>query len=165
MRKVAFLVLPQFSNLGLAAATEPLFVANWLAQRNLFEWRVVSVDGRPVLASNGRSTPVDGALEAAAGCKTVFVLSSFDAQSAIAEPRAVHWLRRIARFGVEIAGIENGTHVMAEAGLLNRRRAAVHWDNVIGFQERYPNTEAVTQLFVLDGGPHQLRRGPLPSST
>jgi AraC family transcriptional regulator, carnitine catabolism transcriptional activator len=147
VRKVAFLVLPQFSNLGLAAATEPLFVANWLAQRPTFEWTVVSVDGRPVTASNGRTTPVDGGLEAAAGCKTVFVLASFDPHRAIAERQAVRWLKRIARFGVEIGGIENGTHVLAEAGLLNGHQAAVHWDNIIGFQERYPKTEAVAQLF------------------
>ena len=62
MRKIAFLVLPEFSNLGLAAAMEPLFVANWLAQRTLFEWQVVSVDGKPVRASNGREVSVDGAL-------------------------------------------------------------------------------------------------------
>jgi len=38
MRKVAFLLLPEFSNLGIAAATEPLFIANWLAQRAVFDW-------------------------------------------------------------------------------------------------------------------------------
>ena len=35
VRKVAFLLLPEFSQLGIAAATEPLFVANWLAEQKL----------------------------------------------------------------------------------------------------------------------------------
>jgi AraC family transcriptional regulator, carnitine catabolism transcriptional activator len=148
VRKAAFLVLPEFSNLGLAAATEPLFVANWLAQRPVFEWKIVSVDGRPVRASNGRETPVDGDLEAAADCKSVFVLASFDPQRSIGERRAVRWLKRIARFGVEIGGLENGSLVLAEAGLLNGHRVAVHWDNSLGFQEHYPKTETVPQLFV-----------------
>ena len=41
--KVAFLLLPEFSHFGIAAATEPLFVANWLSQRTVFDWKVVSV--------------------------------------------------------------------------------------------------------------------------
>src|SRR5579863_5222340 len=113
MRKVAFLILPEFSNLGLAAATEPLFVANWLSQRPLFDWKVISADGRPVRASNGRLAPVDGALEAADDCKTVFVLASFDPQRSMRERTAVHWLKRVARFGVEIGGIENGSLLLA----------------------------------------------------
>ncbi|MDB6082537.1 MAG: hypothetical protein JWN43_418 [Gammaproteobacteria bacterium] len=148
MRKVAFLVLPEFSNLGLAAATEPLFVANWLSQRSLFEWKVISVDGRPVRASNGRIVEVDGDLTAAESCKTVFVLASFDPHRSARERPAIRWLKRIARFGVEIGGIENGSLIMAEAGLLNGHQAAVHWDNSMGFQEHYPKTQAVSQLFV-----------------
>jgi AraC family carnitine catabolism transcriptional activator len=148
VRKVAFLVLPDFSNLGLAAATEPLFVANWLSQRPLFEWKVISVDGQPVRASNGRVIDVDGALPAAEDCKTVFVLASFDPQRSSRERPAVRWLKRIARFGVEIGGIENGSLILAEAGLLNGHQVAVHWDNSMGFQEHYPKTEAVSQLYV-----------------
>ena len=101
MRKVAFLVLPEFSNLGLAAATEPLFVANWLAQRPVFDWQVVSVDGNPVRASNGRSTAVDGGLGAAADCQSVFVLASFEPQRTLHAPHAIRWLKRLARAGEE----------------------------------------------------------------
>jgi AraC family transcriptional regulator, carnitine catabolism transcriptional activator len=148
MRKIAFLVLPEFSYLGLAAAMEPLFVANWLAQRTLFEWQVVSVDGKPVRASNGREVPVDGPLAAADDCKTAFVLASFDPQRLADKRPAVRWVKRMARFGVEIGGIENGGLILAEAGLLNGHPAAIHWDNLIGFQEHYPKAQALPQLFV-----------------
>jgi AraC family transcriptional regulator, carnitine catabolism transcriptional activator len=151
VRKVAFLLLPEFSNLGIAAATEPLFVANWLAQDAVFDWKIISVDGQPVRASNGRLATVDGDLTLAADCRTVFVLASFDPQIAVRERQVVRWLKRIARFGVEIGGIENGSLVLAEAGLLNGHRVAVHWDNTIGFQEHYPKTRAVTQLYVRSG--------------
>jgi AraC family carnitine catabolism transcriptional activator len=151
MRKLAFLVLPEFSNLGLAAAIEPLFVANWLAQQTVFEWKVVSVDGAPVRASSGSLIAVDGDLGAAAECKTVFVLASFDPHSNLREPRIGRWLKRGARFGVEIGGIENGSLVLAAAGLLNGYQVAVHWDNLIGFQEHYPKTRALPQLFCRSG--------------
>ena len=151
MRKIAFLILPEFSNLGIAAATEPLFVANWLAQHPSFEWKIISADGQPVRASNGRLVPVDGDLASAADCKTVFVLASFDLHPSVRDRQVVRWLKRIAKFGAELGGIENGSLVLAEAGLLNGHAVAVHWDNIIGFQEDYPKTRAVTQLYVRSG--------------
>jgi AraC family carnitine catabolism transcriptional activator len=151
VRKVAFLLLPEFSHLGIAAATEPLFIANWLAQHAVFDWKIISVDGQPVRASNGRLVAVDGDLTCAADCKSVFVLASFDPHRDVRERQVVRWLRRLARFGVEIGGIENGSLVLAEAGLLNGHEVAVHWDNSIGFQEDYPETRAVTQLYVRSG--------------
>ncbi|MEI9987257.1 MAG: AraC family transcriptional regulator [Aliidongia sp.] len=126
---LAFLVLPEFQNYSLAAAIEPLFVANWLAQEPLFAWRIVSADGKPVRASNGMTTPVDGDLAAAEACRTVFVLASFD--FAAERPAAVlPWLRRLGRFGTVLGGIENGSLTLAEAGLLDGHAATIHWDNL-----------------------------------
>ena len=150
--KVAFLLLPEFSHLGIAAATEPLFVANWLAQGTVFDWAIISADGRPVRASNGRLVTVDGDLDCAADCKSVFVLASFDPHHSARDRQVIRWLRRMARFGAEIGGIENGSLVLAEAGLLNGHEVAVHWDNSVGFQEHYPRCRAVTQLYARSGG-------------
>lgn len=151
MHKTAFLVLPEFSQLGLAAATEPLFIANWLAQKSIFDWRVVSLDGKPVRASNGLSFPVHGDLTAADDAKTVFVLASFEPNRAAAERRVLSWLKRKARLGAEIGGIENGSLVLAAAGLLKGHTAAVHWDNLIGFEEHYPALKAASQLYSRSG--------------
>jgi AraC family carnitine catabolism transcriptional activator len=148
--KIAFLLLPQFSHLGLAAAIEPLFVANWLAQRSLFGWTLVSANGRAVAASNGMEMSVGGDLTFASDCRTVFVLASFDFQQVLRDRAVLAWLRRMARAGVEIGGIENGSLVMAEAGLLDGFEAAIHWDNFAGFQERYPAVRTLDQLYVRD---------------
>ncbi len=152
MHKVAFLVLPEFSHLGLAAATEPLFIANWLAQRPVFDWKIVSVDGRPVRASSRLSIPVHGDLAAAADCRTVFVLASFEPDRVVADRQILRWLKRSAKLGVELGGMENGSLILAEAGLLHGHTVAVHWDNVLGFAERYPQTQPVAQLYARSGG-------------
>jgi len=151
LRRVAFLVLPDFSHLGLAAAIEPLFVANWLARQSVFAWTIVSADGRPVRASNGMMIPVDGDLAVASQCTTIFVLASFDPQRVVRTAAVLPWLRRMARSGAEIGGIENGSLVLAEAGLLDGLDAAIHWDNLIGFQERYPAVRARDRLFARSG--------------
>ena len=151
MRKIAFVLLPEFSNLGIAAATEPLFVANWLAQRPVFEWRLLSVDGKPVRASNGALIAVDGDLGAAAACDTVMLLASFDPLALAHTPKLLRWLKRAAAAGIELGGIENGSLLLAATGLLQGHRAAVHWDNLQGFQEQYPRVQAVPQLYCRSG--------------
>lgn len=147
MRKIALLLLPEFSQFGLAAVTEPLFVANWLAQSSVFEWRTISDDGAPVRASNGTTAPVDGDLTLAAGCESLFVFASFDPARTARSRARVRWLKRIARPGVELVGIENGSLALAEAGLLDQHAAAVHWDNLAGFQELFPKVRMAQSLF------------------
>ncbi|HTV95263.1 MAG TPA: GlxA family transcriptional regulator [Steroidobacteraceae bacterium] len=145
MRKLAFVLLPEFSHLGIAASIEPLFIANWLAQEALFEWKLVSLDGKPVRASNRMMIPVDGDLAAAESAKTVFVLASFEPAHSSRELQ--RWLKRRARFGTELVGIENGSFVLAEAGLLDGHGVAVHWDNLLGFREHYPRTRPLSHLY------------------
>ena len=147
MHRLALLLLPEFSNLGLAAVVEPLFVANWLAQRPLFQWRTVSVDGAPVRASNGVQAPVEGDLSAARQCGSVFVLASFEPLEPARGKPLTRWLQRMARSGVELGGIENGSLALAAAGLLDEHPAAIHWDNLAGFQELFPRVPIASQAF------------------
>ena len=147
MRRLGLLLLPEFSNLGLAAVTEPLFVANWLAQRPLFEWKALSVDGQSVRASNGAVLAVDGDLADAKQCASVFVLASFEPLRTARSRPLIRWLQRAARAGIELGGIENGSLALAEAGLLDTHPAAVHWDNLAGFQELFPKVRMTRAPF------------------
>ena len=104
----------------------------------MFEWRSLSVDGNPVRASSGAAVPVAGDLSLAEGCASVFVLASFEPARTARSRTVIRWLKRVARAGVELAGIENGSLALAEAGLLDNHPAAIHWDNLAGFQELFP---------------------------
>jgi AraC family carnitine catabolism transcriptional activator len=147
MYRLGLLLLPEFSNLGLAAAVEPLFVANWLAQRPLFEWCSLSTDGKPVRASNGAMVAVDGDLARAQDCGSIFVLASFEPLRAARSKPVIRWLQRLARSGLELGGIENGSLALAQAGLLDQHPAAVHWDNLAGFQEMFPKVRVSAEAF------------------
>ncbi|TDQ83354.1 AraC family transcriptional regulator with amidase-like domain [Dongia mobilis] len=149
---IAFVVLPEFSNMGLALAIEPLFVANWLAQRQIFRWSILSLDGLSVRASNGMHLPVDGALGEIGTYRTVIVVASFNVKAHAEDQRLLNWLRRMARFGADMGAIETGSEILAAAHLLDGHPATVHWDNLEGFQERYPDVEAVTQLYTMGRG-------------
>jgi AraC family carnitine catabolism transcriptional activator len=150
--RVGFLLLPDFSYFGLIAAIQPLFLANWRAQRSLFKWSTRSLDGLPVTASNSAAIPVDGALGADSRVRTLLVLACFDPKQHTQDTRLRSALRRAASFGIEIGGIETGSEVLAAAGLLDGHTAAVHWDNVQGFQERYPKVKATARCYTAERG-------------
>jgi AraC family carnitine catabolism transcriptional activator len=150
--KVGFLLLPEFSYFGLIAAVQPLFLANWRAQRPRFTWLRVSLDGSPVRASNGNEIEVDAALGARQQFHTLLVLACFDPKQHVGRPRLRSALRRAAAAGTEIGGIETGSEVLADADLLDGHSAAVHWENLDGFRERYPRVDAREQIFTAERG-------------
>lgn len=149
---VGFLLLPEFSYFGLIAAAQPLFLANWRAQRPLFACTTLSRDGAPVRASNGTRAEVDARFGARHGFDTLLVFASFDPKRHACDSGLRSALLRAARSTAEIGGVETGSEVLAAAGLLDGRTAAVHWDNLDGFRERYPEVAATDRLFHADAG-------------
>ena len=146
-RLVGLLLLPDFSQLGLAAVTEPLFVANWLSGRTLYRWQALSLDGKAVRSSSGQKLPVDAAIGDASRFDLLLVLASFDVKRLTRDQTLKSWLRRVARHGATIGSVETASEVVAAAGLLDGLPVAVHWDNLQGFAESHPRCDAVSQLY------------------
>jgi AraC family carnitine catabolism transcriptional activator len=151
-RSIGLLLLPDFSQLGFAAVTEPLFVANWLSGRELYRWRSLSLDGKPVRSSAGQKLAVDCAIADMNRFDMLLVLASFDVKRLTRDPALKAWLRRVARYGATIGSIETASEVVAAAGLLDDLPVAVHWDNLQGFAESHPRCRAVSQLYTAAGG-------------
>src|SRR5260370_24515311 len=61
--KYAFLTLPNYSLIAVANALEPLRMANRLVGKDVYEWSVISVDGRAADASSGLNLSPTGALD------------------------------------------------------------------------------------------------------
>ena len=151
-RSIGILLLPNFSFLTLASLTEPLFVANWLAQGQRYRWRLLSREGASVEASSGLRMRVDGSVGEDDRFDAVFVMASFEPKRHAADRALRAWLRRQARHGAELAGIETGSEVLAAAGLLDGHEVATHWDNLPGFRELYPDCRPSTRLYSIERG-------------
>jgi AraC family carnitine catabolism transcriptional activator len=150
-RLVGLLLLPDFSQLGLAAVTEPLFVANWLSGRTLYSWRTLSLDGKPARASSGQKVPVDCGIGEADRLDMLLVLAAFDVKRLTRDSALKSWLRRVARHGTVIGSIETASEIVAAAGLLDGFAVAIHWDNLEGFAESHPQCRTVSQLYTVEG--------------
>ena len=144
-----FLLLPGFSVMGFVSAVEPLRVANRF-RGELYRWHVMSLDGGPVLASNGMSLNADGALEPLARGDTLLAVAGFEPLKCYG-PALERWLRKLDRDGVRLGGSDTGAFVLAEAGLLDGHRLTLHWEALDAFKESYPQLEATQELFEIDG--------------
>ncbi len=150
LQEIGFLLLPRFSMMALSAMIEPLRMANTQAERPLYEWTLLSLDGRPVVASNDMTTAVDHAMEDAPDLAAVTVVSSYDPEHMTGTP-VLNWLRRRAVFGAAMGAVDTGSHLLASAGLLDGYRATIHWEILDRFAEQFPRVEVTRDIFVVDG--------------
>ncbi len=149
LERYVFLLLEKFTLIAFAGAIEPLRIANRMAGRTLYEWRVVSETGAPVQASNGVALAVDGGLDEPGRDATIIVVGGLQVKQAISRP-VLTWLRREARRGLAIGAVCTGAQVIAAAGLLDGRRCTIHWENRDSFEEDFPEIDLTQNIYVID---------------
>ena len=150
-RWFGFLLLPEFTLLAFSSALDPLRIANQLAQRPLYGWRVLSEDGRSVLSSSGVDVGANSTLENLSPDMRLFVCSGNKGIGA-ASDATLAAVRRHARFGGKLGGICTGAMTLARAGLLDGKRFTLHWENKPGFSEVFPNLTPTDNRFEDDCG-------------
>src|SRR5215468_6796543 len=148
-QRIGFVLIPNFSMIAFTSAIEPLRLANRAAGRELYSWRLLSGDGKPVAASNRIVLQVEGDIERASGLGTVILCSGIDAH--LFQDRSLFaGLRRLDRQGADIGALCTGSHVLARAGLLDGYRCTIHWENIAAFTEDFPDIEVTSELFEVD---------------
>jgi transcriptional regulator GlxA family with amidase domain len=147
---VGFLLVPGFALMSYAAALEPLRAANLLAGRELYRWWHAAPSPEPVTASNGVAIIPDFGIGTDRGADMVFVCAGGN-PATFDDKRTFAWLRRLARKGTILGGISGGPYILAQAGLLDERRATLHWEHLPAFREAFPDVAVVPSLFEIDG--------------
>ena len=128
-RSFVFFLVPDFTMVAFATALEPLRSANRMLGYEAYKWRLASIDGKPVRASNGVECAVNTSLDEDDAswpgperpsmvivCSGIYV-ETFHNKSAFA------WLREEYNRGVAVGGLCTGAHVLASAGLLRASAA------------------------------------------
>jgi AraC family transcriptional regulator, glycine betaine-responsive activator len=149
-RTFVFVLLNQFSFMPFAAAVEPLRIANRMSGQSLYRWTIVSETGRPAVCSAGIRVEVDGLLPETGRDDVIVVCAGIDVR-ANTTPGLLSWLRRAARRGPVIGGLCTAAHTLAAAGILDGRRATIHWENQDGFLEDFDAVDLTRSVFVIDG--------------
>ena len=147
---VAVLLFPRFSNHCLANAVEPLRAANEFLMRDAYRWRFVTLDGSAVESSSGLPVSPNSSLREHPGGAYLFVASSYDVRG-YANARTSRALVSASRRFRNLVGMDTGAWLMAQAGLLEGKRATIHWDELTAFSETFGEVIATSDRYVLDG--------------
>jgi len=149
IRRVGFILLPEFSMIAFAAAIEPLRLANRVTETDIYQTRIYSADGRPTVASNGVAISVDGDFDDCGQLDAVFVCSGLNIKKYVDKP-ILNKLRRMASHGMEMGAVCTGAYVLARAGLLDGHQCTLHWENMTAFREEFPELDVTTELYEID---------------
>ncbi|MGE7436959.1 GlxA family transcriptional regulator [Kitasatospora sp. NPDC001175] len=116
-----------------------------------FELRVCGPEGVRVRLGGGLERLPDHGLDALADCDLVLV-PGVEEPTAPRDPGILDALRAAHACGVPIASLCAGAFVLAEAGLLDGRRATTHWALAPELARRHPAVEVDPEvLFTGDG--------------
>ena len=155
-RSIVFFLVPDFSMIAFATAIEPLRLANRMLGYESYKWRLASLDGKPVTASNGVECATTSSLEderrmlmGADKPSMIFVCSGVNVEK-YTNKSVFAFLREEYNRGVSVGGLCTGAHILAAAGLLSGKRCAIHWENLPGFSEAFPKANVFADLFEVD---------------
>ncbi|WP_254259677.1 GlxA family transcriptional regulator [Leucobacter chinensis] len=117
-----------------------------------YEVRVCTAVPGAVQGADGLSYTVTHGLEALEWAETIFV-PGFGAPDTVRPGVGlVEAVRRASERGARIAAISTGAFVLAEAGLLDGKRATTHWHYSGVFAERYPEVDTRENVLFVDEG-------------
>lgn len=145
-----FVLLHDFSMIAFASALEPLRLANRMSGKKLYQWSLASENGATAMCSNGTEVRVNMGLTDTNRETTILICGGINIKSTMTRPM-IAWLRRESRKGMPIGGLCTATQLLAKAGLLEGKRATIHWENREAFQEEYPELMVSTAIFTIDG--------------
>jgi len=149
-QRFVFVLLDNFTMLCFAAAQESLRIANRMAGKTIYDWKVIGEGGEYISASSGAVFKLDDDLSEVTRDDVIMVCSGIDVQAATTK-KLLAWLRREARKGVQVAGLCTAGFTLAKAGLLDGKKATIHWENQDSFAEEFPEVELTKSVFVIDG--------------
>ncbi len=155
-RHFYFVLLPNFTMIAFAMAIEPLRIANRMAGKQAYRWSLISLDGEPAPPRTASADRRHVAEEARERVRTgerpdhVFICGSLGVER-FHDRNLNSWIASLDRQKIGIGALDTGAWVLADAGVLDGRRCAIHWESLPAFSERFPEAQVYADLFEVDG--------------
>jgi transcriptional regulator GlxA family with amidase domain len=147
---IGVLIFPDFQLLDAAGPISVFEIAGRLAGA-ASSIKVMAATPGPVRSSSGVEMVARG-LKPHGTISTLIVAGGEGVRTAARCEKTLAFVKSMARRGVRVASVCSGAYILAEAGLLDGRRATTHWRRTRHFLAAYPRVKLEPdQIFVRDG--------------
>lgn len=148
--RIVILVTPHFNVSATTSFIDPFRVANYLTGTARFSWTVVSDHGGQVSSSSGLSVDTKAIADLKAEKPDMVLVSTSWTPERHYTDQVLGPLKKWARGGAAVGGLDTGAFVLARAGLLAGRSATVHYEHMDALIEVAPDTVVSEDLFIID---------------
>ena len=149
-RRFVFVLMEHFTLLSFSSALDALRIANRMSGKKLYDWTFIGESEEFVSCSAGTQFKLDNPLIELHRDDTILLCGGTAIQASTTK-KLIGWLRREARRGLVIGGLCTAAYPMAKAGLLDEKKATIHWENQDSFAEEFLEVELTKTVFVCDG--------------
>lgn len=158
-RRIALFVFDGVQSLDLTGPMEVFATARKLVvdrgEPAPYTIEVLAPAARPVVTNSGLRLLPDAAIGARRGPIDTLIVAGGGVEHVMLDRAVQRWLVAQSRRVRRLASVCSGAFVLAEAGLLQGRRATTHWGAAELFRRRYPDiTLESDAIFVRDGAVH-----------
>jgi transcriptional regulator GlxA family with amidase domain len=148
-RKLGLVIFPGFQILDAAGPLAAFEIADRIAG-GAYQVRLLAETAGLVASSAGVGLAAEALDEAP--YDTILVSGGEGARAFDERAGVVRWLQRQAGAARRMASVCSGAFLLAEAGLLDGRRATTHWQRSDAFARRYPQVRLeADRIWVRDG--------------
>jgi transcriptional regulator GlxA family with amidase domain len=148
MQHIGFIVLPGFQMMSVASLSAFEF-ANKVMGEPVYDLHLLSETGGTVRSAIGFSVTTEPFYET--DFDTLIVGGS--AVTGSVTPGVIKFLRQAVGRSRRVASTCSGAFVLAEAGLLDGRRATTHWQRARELQARFPKVKVEEDRIFINDGP------------
>jgi transcriptional regulator GlxA family with amidase domain len=147
---IGVLIFPNFQLLDAAGPISVFEIAARLSNATPAIRTLAATPG-PVRSTSGVEMLARG-LKPSSAITTLLVAGGEGVQAAAACPKTLAFVRAVARRGIRVASVCSGAFILAEAGLLDGRRATTHWHRTRQFVSAYPKVKLEPdRIYTRDG--------------
>jgi transcriptional regulator GlxA family with amidase domain len=150
MHRVGFIVPQGFQLMSLAALTA-FEIANLPPAGPHYDIHLLSERGGPVRSSGGMTVETEAFGDPAFDTVIVGSITAFE--MAPSDTNLIAFVQEAAKASRRTASICSGAFVLAEAGLLDGRRATMHWAHAASFRARFPDVRTEEDRIFINDGP------------
>lgn len=145
-----FALVDEFTHVALACAVDPLRLANLISNDVLYSWSYASLDGETARSSDGTLIHVHHPFNELPNCDRLFVVSGMNVQTQDHSVLLAALRRKDRMSSTLISAVDSGAWILAKGGLLNARKAAIHWEFHDSFSEEFPEVALQRSVFVTE---------------